>query len=246
MGSAYRSVLLEGAPIAARGKRKRLIIAIDGPAGAGKSTVSKRLAKVLGYTYLDTGAMYRAFAWKALEEKLDLGDGRALKRSLQETTVDLSEEEGHLKVCLNGLDVSDRIRSPELSQMASRISSLKSVRERMVELQRTMGSEGGVVAEGRDIGTVVFPDAEVKIYLDASQEERARRRFEELRSHGERVTLAETLGEIEVRDERDKGRSVAPLRKAEDAIAIDSTNMGVDGVVERIMHEIKSKLPEVS
>lgn len=233
-------------PIRARAKRRRLIIAIDGPAGAGKSTVSKRLAKELGYTYLDTGAMYRAFAWKALEEGLDLGDEKALKRSLQETKVDLSEEEGRLKVYLNGLDVSDRIRSAELSQMASRISSLKSVRERMVELQRAMGSEGGVVVEGRDIGTVVFPDAEVKIYLDASPEERARRRFEELRSQGERVTLTDTLEEIEVRDERDKGRSVAPLRKAKDAIVIDSTNMGVDGVVEKIMREIKSKLPEVS
>lgn len=237
---------VEGAPIAARGKRRRLIIAIDGPAGAGKSTVSKRLAKELGYTYLDTGAMYRAFAWKALEEKLDLGDEKALKRSLQETEIELSEEAGRPKVYLNGLDVSDRIRSPELSQVASRISSLKSVRERMVEMQRAMGSKGGVVMEGRDIGTVVFPDAEVKIYLDASAAERARRRFEELGSQGERVTLAETLEEIEVRDHRDKGRSVAPLRKAEDAVVIDSTNMDVDGVVERIMREIKNRLPEVS
>lgn len=237
---------VEGAPIAARGKRRRLIIAIDGPAGAGKSTVSKRLAKELGYTYLDTGAMYRAFAWKALEEKLDLGDEKALKRSLQETEIELSEEAGRPKVYLNGLDVSDRIRSPELSQVASRISSLKSVRERMVEMQRAMGSKGGVVMEGRDIGTVVFPNAEVKIYLDASAAERARRRFEELGSQGERVTLAETLEEIEVRDHRDKGRSVAPLRKAEDAVVIDSTNMDVDGVVERIMREIKNRLPEVS
>lgn len=237
---------VEGAPIAARGKRRRLIIAIDGPAGAGKSTVSKRLAKELGYTYLDTGAMYRAFAWKALEEKLDLGDEKALKRSLQETEIELSEEAGRPKVYLNGLDVSDRIRSPELSQVASRISSLKSVRERMVEMQRAMGSKGGVVMEGRDIGTVVFPDAEVKIYLDASAAVRARRRFEELGSQGERVTLAETLKEIEVRDHRDKGRSVAPLRKAEDAVVIDSTNMDVDRVVERIMQEIKNRLPEVS
>jgi cytidylate kinase len=239
-------VSVEGAPIAARGKRRRLIIAIDGPAGAGKSTVSKRLAKELGYTYLDTGAMYRAFAWKALEEKLDLGDEKALKRSLQETEIKLSEEAGRPKVYLNGLDVSDRIRSPELSQVASRISSLKSVRERMVEMQRAMGSKGGVVMEGRDIGTVVFPDAEVKIYLDASAAERARRRFDELGSQGERVTLAETLEEIEVRDHRDKGRSVAPLRKAEDAVVIDSTNIDVDGVVERIMQEIKNRLPEVS
>lgn len=208
--------------------------------------MSKRLAKALGYTYLDTGAMYRAFAVKAREEKLDLGDEKALKRSLQETTVDLTEEKGRLNVYLNGIDVSDRIRSPELSQMASRISSLKSVRERMVELQRAMGSQDGVVAEGRDIGTVVFPDAEVKIYLDASPGERARRRFEELKRQGEKVTLAETLEELEVRDQRDKGRSVAPLRKAEDAIVIDSTNMGVDEVVERIMQEIKSKLAEAS
>lgn len=224
---------------------RKLIVAIDGPAGAGKSTVAKRLAKELGYTYMDTGAMYRAFAWRVMEEGIDLRDEKELKSILKETRIELTEHNGHLRVFLNGLDVTDRIRTAELSQLASKVSAIKIVRERMVELQRAMGSQGGVVAEGRDIGTVVFPDAEVKIYLDASAQERARRRFEELKNQGKQVTLEETLGEIEERDWRDKERDVAPLCKAEDAIVIDSTHFGVDGVLEKIMQEIKSKMAAI-
>lgn len=226
-----------------RGKRvRKLIVAIDGPAGAGKSTVAKRVAKELGYTYMDTGAMYRAFAWRVREEGLDLGDEKKLRRVLQDTDIEVVEENGRLSVLLNGVEVTDRIRTPELSQSASLVSTSGIVRERMVELQRAMGSRGGVVAEGRDIGTVVFPNAEVKIYLDASAEERARRRFEEFRGQGRHVTLEETLKEMEERDRRDKERTVAPLRKAADAVMIDSTNSDVDRVVERIMHEIKKKM----
>jgi len=226
-----------------RGKRVgKLIVAIDGPAGAGKSTVAKRVAKELGYTYMDTGAMYRAFAWRVREEGLKLGDEKKLRRVLQDTHIELVEQGGRLSVLLNGVDVTDRIRTPELSQSASLVSTSGIVRQRMVELQRAMGSRGGVVAEGRDIGTVVFPNAEVKIYLDASAEERARRRFEELRGQGKHVTLEETLKEMEERDRRDKERSVAPLRKAADAVVIDSTNSDADRVVERIMHEIKKKM----
>lgn len=221
---------------------RKLIVAIDGPAGAGKSTVAKRVAKELGYTYMDTGAMYRAFAWRVREEGLELGDEKKLRRVLQDTHIELVEQDGRLSVLLNGVEVTERIRTPELSQSASLISTSGIVRERMVELQRAMGSRGGVVAEGRDIGTVVFPNAEVKIYLDASAEERARRRFEELRSQGRQVTLEATLKEMEERDRRDKERVVAPLRKAEDAVVIDSTNSDVDRVVERIMHEIKKKM----
>ncbi|MEK7341092.1 MAG: (d)CMP kinase [Candidatus Binatota bacterium] len=216
-------------------------MAIDGPAGAGKSTVAKRLAKELGYTYMDTGAMYRAFAWKVMKEGIDLSDEKKLERALQDTSIELLEQDGRSSVLLNGVDVTDRIRTPELSQLASRVSTSKIVRERMVELQRDMGSHGGVVAEGRDIGTVVFPNAEVKVFLDASSEERARRRFEELRSQGREVTVEETLEEMEQRDRRDRERDVAPLRKAEDAVVIDSTQAGVDGVVGRIMQEIKRK-----
>ncbi len=227
-----------------RGKRvRKLIVAIDGPAGAGKSTVAKRVAKELGYTYMDTGAMYRAFAWRVMKEGLELGDEKKLRSVLRDTDIELVEQNGRLSVLLNRVDVTDRIRTPELSQSASLVSTSAIVRERMVELQRAMGSRGGVVAEGRDIGTVVFPNAEVKIYLDASVEERARRRFEELWSQGKHVTLEETLKEMEERDQRDKERAVAPLRKAEDAVVIDSTNSDVDRVVERIMHEIKKKMP---
>lgn len=221
---------------------RKLIVAIDGPAGAGKSTVAKRLAKELGYTYMDTGAMYRAFAWRVMEQGMDLSDERELRRVLQETNIELVEHFGRPGVLLNGVDVTDRIRTPELSQLASRVSTSKIVRERMVELQRAIGSQGGVVAEGRDIGTVVFSDAEVKIYLDASSQERARRRFEEFRGQGSRVTMEETVSEMEERDRRDKERDVAPLRKAEDALVIDSTDSAVDGVVERIMREIKKKM----
>lgn len=220
---------------------RKLIVAIDGPAGAGKSTVAKRLAKELGYTYMDTGAMYRAFAWRVMKEGIDLSDEKKLERVLQDTSIELLEQDGRSSVLLDGVDVTDRIRTPELSQLASRVSTSKIVRERMVELQRDMGSHGGVVAEGRDIGTVVFPNAEVKVFLDASSGERARRRFEELRSQGREVTVEETLEEMEQRDRRDRERDVAPLRKAEDAVVIDSTQAGVDGVVGRIMQEIKRK-----
>ncbi|MBI1992890.1 MAG: (d)CMP kinase [Deltaproteobacteria bacterium] len=221
---------------------RKLIVAIDGPAGAGKSTVAKRVAKEMGYTYMDTGAMYRAFAWRVMKEGLDLKNEEALRKALRDTRIELAERDGRAQVLLNGTDVSGWIRTPELSQMASRVSTSKIVRQRMVELQREMGSKGGVVAEGRDIGTVVFPNAEVKIYLDASARERATRRFEELRSRGDRVDMAETRGEMEQRDRRDRERDVAPLRPAEDAVVIDSTAVDVDSVVERIMEEIKKKL----
>jgi cytidylate kinase len=236
---------VEGANITTAKQRRKLVIAIDGPAGAGKSTVAKELAKRLGYTYMDTGAMYRAFAWRVMEEAADLNDEEKLRRILKETRIELAEQDGHLRVFLDGLDVTDKIRTPELSQMASKVSSLKMVRERMVELQRAIGDEGGVVAEGRDIGTVVFPQAEVKIYLDASSQERARRRFDELKRQGKQVTLEETLQEMDERDQRDKERAVAPLRKAEGATVIDSTYFGVDWVVERIMQEIKNKVPAI-
>ena len=223
-------------------RERKLIVAIDGPAGAGKSTVAKRLAKELSYTYMDTGAMYRAFAWRVMEEGIDLSNEKELGKVLQGINIEFVDRDGRLGVLLNGVDVTDRIRTPELSQLASRVSTSRIVRERMVELQRALGSQGGMVVEGRDIGTVVFPNAEVKIYLDASSRERARRRFEELKSQGSQVTMEETLGETQERDRRDMERDVAPLRKAEDAVVIDSTHSGVDGVVERIMQEIKKKI----
>jgi len=221
---------------------KKLIVAIDGPAGAGKSTVAKRLAHELGYTYMDTGAMYRAFAWKVMQDEIDLEDETSLRKILSETKIDLKKDNGQLRVFLDEVDITDRIRTPVLSQMASKVSTLRAVRERMVELQRAMGREGGVVVEGRDIGTIVFPKAEVKIYLDASSQERARRRFEELKAQGKGINLKETLKEMEERDRRDQEREVAPLRKAKDAVVIDSTQLDAEGVMERIMREVRNKL----
>ena len=221
---------------------KRLIVAIDGPAGAGKSTVAKRLAKELGYTYMDTGAMYRAFAWKVRQGGIELEDEEKLREALRQTNIELSEHEGNPKVLLDGRDVTAEIRTPELSQWASKISALGPVRQRMVELQRAMGARGGVVAEGRDIGTVVFPQADVKVFLTAGPEERAKRRFAELQGQGKQVSLDETLEEMVERDRRDQERALAPLRRAEDAMAIDSTGRTVDRVMEQIMHEIKKKM----
>jgi cytidylate kinase len=191
---------------------------------------------------MDTGAMYRAFAWKVGREGIDLSDEAKLRAALRRTNVELLEEDGRPKVLLDGRDVTAEIRTPELSQSASKISALPPVRERMVELQRAMGARGGVVAEGRDIGTVVFPEAEVKIFLTAGPEERARRRFAELGGQGPELTLEQTLEEMRQRDRRDRERAVAPLRQAEDAVAVDSTGSSVDQVVARIMEEIKKKM----
>ena len=218
-----------------------LIIAIDGPSAAGKSTLAKRLAKDLGFTYLDTGGMYRALALKVLREGIDIGNDGALTELIGRTAIDLVVTEGKLKVLLDGEDVSHEIRTPEVSQMASKASTLEVVRRWMLVLQRAFGRRGNVVAEGRDIGTVVFPDAEVKIYLDASAQERARRRVEELRQAGRQVSLDETLREMWERDKRDSERDLAPLRKADDAIAIDSTSVDAEALAQRVMQQIRKK-----
>jgi CMP/dCMP kinase len=218
-----------------------LIIAIDGPSAAGKSTLAKRLAKDLGFTYLDTGAMYRALALKVLNEGIDISNDAALPELINRTEIDLAEAGGKLKVLLDGEDVSEKIRTPEVSQMASKTSALKVVRHWMLVLQRALGQRGNVVAEGRDIGTVVFPDAEVKIYLDASVQERARRRVDELRKAGRQASLDETLREMGERDKRDSERDLAPLRKANDAIAIDSTSLDAEALAQRVMQEIHKK-----
>jgi CMP/dCMP kinase len=218
-----------------------LIVAIDGPSGAGKSTLAKRIAKELGFTYLDTGAMYRALALKVLRRGLDLKDDVGLTEIARSTEINLTERNGRVEVLLDGEEVSNLIRTPEVSQMASKVSALPVVRQRMLELQRAMGRRGNVVAEGRDIGTVVFPEAEVKIYLVASAEERARRRFEELRVVGAAASLEETLREMTERDKRDSERDLAPLRQAEDAIAIDSSALDVEAVAQRVIRAIRKK-----
>lgn len=219
-----------------------MIVAIDGPSGAGKSTLAKRVAREFGFMYLDTGAMYRALGLKALREGIDLADEARMALLVQATDIDLSERAGILQVFLDGEEVSALIRTPDVSQMASRISALGVVRRRMLELQRALGRRGSVVAEGRDIGTVIFPEAEVKIYLDASVKERARRRFDELRAAGGPVSIEETRREMEERDRRDSERELAPLRRAEDALAIDSSNLDADAVAARVISEIRSRV----
>jgi cytidylate kinase len=218
-----------------------LIIAIDGPSGAGKSTLAKRLAKELGFVYLDTGAIYRALALKVLRQGVDLADDTRLADLIGSTEIDLQERDGRLEVLLDGMDVAPEIRTPEVSQMASKVSALKIVRERLLDLQRDMARRASVVAEGRDIGTVVFPDAEVKIFLHASAEERARRRCAELRAAGRPADLAETLREMAERDKRDSERDLAPLRMADDALRIDSSTVGADELALGVLSEIRKK-----
>lgn len=221
-----------------------MIIAIDGPSGAGKSTLAKHVAKELKFVYLDTGAMYRALALKVLRQGIDLADDARLEELIAGTAIDLEETNGKLAVLLDGVDVAGEIRTPEVSQMASKVSALRIVRARMLELQREMGRRGSVVAEGRDIGTVIFPDAEVKIFLDASAGERARRRYNELKGAGRAVDYEETLREIEERDKRDSERDLAPLRKAEDAVMMDSSNDTADDVAAKVLSHIRNKLRE--
>ncbi len=227
-----------------RGKEAEVIIAIDGPSGAGKSTLAKRLARELGYIYLDTGAMYRALALKLLRQGVDLADDARMAELVRSTAIDLRENDGKLAVLLDGGDVAGEIRTPEVSQMASKSSALKVVRARLLELQRAVGARGSVVAEGRDIGTVVFPQAEVKIFLDASSRERARRRYEELCATGRPVAFDETLREQEERDKRDSERDLAPLRQAEDALRVDSSNIDADAVAALVLGLVKNKARE--
>ncbi len=219
------------------------IIAIDGPVGSGKSTAARLLANRVGYAYLDTGAMYRAIGWKAYTTGVALDEGD-LERLCANTRLEMELSAGKQRIVIDGKDVTAEIRTPEISRMASLVSRFASVRSYLVRLQRTTGltwagQYGGVVVEGRDIGTVVFPDAPVKFYLDADIKERGRRRWEELRDTGLDVDLNETIQGIMKRDESDKGRSVDPLKKAEDAIVIDTTGLVLEDVVERMMKEIQ-------
>jgi cytidylate kinase len=223
-----------------------VIVAIDGPSGAGKSTLAKRLAKELGFTYLDTGAMYRALALKMLRQGIDPEEESRLAALVRQTEIDVQENGGRLKVLLDGVDVADFIRTPEVSQMASKVSARKIVRRRMLELQRAAAKKGDIVAEGRDIGTVIFPAAEVKIYLDASVNERARRRFEELRAGGRQVSMEDTVRELTERDRRDSERDLAPLCRAPDALSVDSSALTADAVAESVMELIRLRLEKNS
>ncbi len=222
---------------AAETMKKHISIAIDGPGGAGKSTVAKRLAAELGILYLDTGAMYRACGLKALDRGLDLhskaGQAEA-EKMLAETVVDVRFVAGEQRVFLDGVDVSDRIRTPAISRAASDISALPACRLKLVELQQAIARAQSVVMDGRDIGSYVLPDADLKIYLTATVAERAARRYEEMRAAGKEADLAAVQADLRYRDEQDKNRSFAPLVCCSDAHKIDSTDLDIDGVVRRI------------
>jgi len=220
---------------------KGQVIAIDGPSGAGKSTIAKRLARQLGYTYIDTGAMYRAIGWQAKREGIDTADENALARLSAGTEVTIRHDAEGQRVLVNGRDVTDDIRTPEMGMLASAVSKSPAVRARLLTLQRRLGDAGGVVMDGRDIGTVIFPHADAKFFLDASAEERGRRRWQELKEKGMDVDRAAITAEIRARDLQDSSRSIAPLKRAEDAQYVDSSTMTIDGVVEVMLSQIRKK-----
>lgn len=219
------------------------IIAIDGPSGVGKSTLSKLLARELGLVNLDTGAMYRAVALAAARRGIDPDDAAALGRLAESVVIDFVRNSGSERVLLDGEDVSAAIRTPEISLLTSKVSACPCVREAMVRRQRELCARGGFVLEGRDIGTVVFPDADIKFFLVASAEERGRRRFLELQAKGVAVDLAKTIAEVEARDLADSRRSHSPLRQADDAVAIDTTVMGIEQVLQEMLALVRGKYP---
>ena len=218
---------------------KTLVIAIDGPAGSGKSTVARALAQRLGYHYLDTGAMYRAAASKLDRLGVPVEEGHRLRAAMRAIRIDLEGEAHPLRVLVDGEDVTTEIRTPRIAMLASRYSVLATVRDGLTELQRSWKRRGGVVAEGRDTTTVVFPDADFKVYLDATPGERARRCLGDLRAQGLEADAARIREEIEARDRADSTRALAPLARASDAIYIDTTGLPVEDVVERLVREAK-------
>ena len=208
--------------------KNKLIIAIDGPVGSGKSTVARRVAELLGYTHLDSGAMYRAVAWKALCEHIPLDSPEQLAELASRLRIDLVPQDGKQHVILDGEDITDLIRTTEVSHAASVVAVIPGVRQPLVSEQRRAGEQGGVVMEGRDIGSVVFPHADLKIYLDASPEVRAERRWQELREKGEASDPLIVLADVRARDQRDRERKTSPLVRAADAVAVDNSAMDAE------------------
>ena len=219
-----------------------MIVAIDGPAGAGKSTIAKLLARHLGFFYIDTGAMYRALTLRVIEEKIDVNDTKRLTELAQNTNIDLKNNaDSGLKVTLDGKDVSAAIREPRITKLVSDVAKIKEVRQIMLKLQRKLGRKGNSVLDGRDIGTIVFPDADKKFYLDASTGERVRRRHKELNELGQKISSEDVEKDIRNRDTIDSTREFAPLKKAADAVYIDTTNMTIEEVVKELLSRIQSR-----
>ena len=221
--------------------RKRPIIAIDGPVGAGKSVAARELARELGFAYLNTGAMYRAVAIAARDAGINPDDPNVAERLASVLKTIKINFDGE-KIFLNGRDVTEEKNEPDVGDLASRFSAIGAVRERMRELQRAAGADGGVVMEGRDIGTAIFPDAEFKFFLNADVKTRAHRRYDELRKKGDSITEDEVLDQLIERDRRDSGRELAPLKRAEDAIEIDSTKLSIDAVVAAMKAKINPRI----
>ncbi len=221
---------------------KLQIVTIDGPSGVGKSTVSRGLADKLGFVYLDTGAMYRAVAYGCREGGVDVEDEQAVGRFLRDLQIELlppGRPDDDVRVFLGGKEISAFIRSPEMGMLASKVSALPVVRQKLTAMQQEMGRAGKIVAEGRDTGTVVFPQAAWKFYLDADPEERARRRIHQLKLKGEQVDEQEILAQIIKRDRDDSERTIAPLKAAEDAVRIDSSRLSAPEVIERMLESIR-------
>ena len=216
-------------------------IAIDGPAGAGKSTIAKLVAKELGFVYVDTGAMYRAIALYLIDHDTNIEDETALKSALSQININIVYESGVQHVFLDLQDVSTEIRSEKVGNMASKSSALAPVREKLLDLQRDIAAKNDVIMDGRDIGTNILPNAELKIYLTASVDVRAKRRFDELVLHGEKPDLEDIKKGIEQRDYQDMNRDIAPLKQAEDAVLIDSSDLGIAEVVDKIVTLAKEK-----
>ena len=211
------------------------IIAIDGPAGAGKSTIAKSLAEALNYLYIDTGAMYRAVAYQALQQQEPLDDAERLGQLAAQADIDMRAENGENRILLNGYDVTKEIRLPQVSAVASAVSALPQVREQLVPKQRELAARGRAVLDGRDIGTVVLPQADCKIYLTASLDERAERRYKELLVRGLEADLAEVRRDIEQRDYQDTHRETSPLRQADDAVYLDTTGLSIEQVLAKVL-----------
>lgn len=216
-------------------------VAIDGPAGAGKSTVAKAVAKRLGYIYVDTGAMYRAMALYLLRQHIDAGDTDGISRASRHADITISYEDGLQQVILNGENVTAFLRTEEVGNMASASSVNPDVRRKLVELQQALAARENVVMDGRDIGTCVLPDADVKVYLTASTQCRAKRRYDELAARGENCDLEAIEADIRERDRRDMTREFSPLRQAEDAVLVDSSYMTVEEVIERIISLVRAE-----